>query len=430
MLRAVLCLFAVSALFFSSCSKEAVELDVDVMVWHWMTDRQDAFEKLAKDYFTKTGVKVIFETYAPSDVYKNKISAAATANLLPEIFNPMANKKEIASYINAGFVADITDDMNKDNWKDVFFQRALENLSFEENNEWGVKSGIYGVPIDVSSMLIYYNKDLFRQAGLDPEITPKTWGEFVAFAKKLKANDIQPFVSGFGENWIIGAFAQSYQWELFGKEGILSTIDGVIPYTDARWVKIFNLFKELKDNNLLATGVVTMINKDAERGFATGKFAMAFNGSWGVNVYNSMNPNLNYGVFYLPILPEAQHPMRFFGGEGSAFYVNSKSPNKQKAIDFLKWFTSEEQQSFLSKATSNIPANKNASSDLPPILKIFAESIANTFGQLQKIEDWQVVNVLNTSLQSVIIGEKTPQKAAKDVQDEKARQMKNKKATA
>ena len=48
-----------------------------VKVWHWMTDRQEAFEKLANDYFAQTGVKVVFENYAPSDVYRNKITAAA-----------------------------------------------------------------------------------------------------------------------------------------------------------------------------------------------------------------------------------------------------------------------------------------------------------------------------------------------------------------
>jgi ABC-type glycerol-3-phosphate transport system substrate-binding protein len=260
--------------------------------------------------------------------------------------------------------------------------------------------------------------------GLDPENPPKTWKEFIEAGKKLRTANIQPFVSGFGEGWLIGAFAQSYQWNLFGKEGVLETIEGKISYADPRWIRIFGLFEEMKNNKLFASGVVTMVNKDAERSFATGKAAMAFNGSWGVNVYLSMNPELNYGVMPPPSLEEAKFPLLMFGGEGSSLFVNEKSPNKQKAVDFLKWMTRKEQQAFLAKATLNIPSNKNVAEDLPPVLKTFSENISNTFESLPKIESWQVTNFININLQSVIIGERTPESAAKEVQGEKERQTK------
>ena len=51
----------------SGCSNTGGKDEDTVKIWHWMTDRQEAFEKLAKDYFDQTGVKVVFETYAPTD---------------------------------------------------------------------------------------------------------------------------------------------------------------------------------------------------------------------------------------------------------------------------------------------------------------------------------------------------------------------------
>ena len=150
-----LAIFMIAGCSGSSKNEDAVK------IWHWMTDRQEAFEKLAKDYYDQTGVKVVFETYAPTDVYKNKITAAASGHLLPDIYNPQSDKKELASYINAGYIADLTDEMNT-GWKDVFFEKSLIANSFEENNEWGVKPGIYGVPLDVSSLMIYYNKEDFN----------------------------------------------------------------------------------------------------------------------------------------------------------------------------------------------------------------------------------------------------------------------------
>ena len=412
-------------LFVVGCSQnETQKKDEDaVKIWHWMTDRQAAFETLAKKYFDETGVKVVFETYAPTDVYKNKITAAASGKLLPDIFNPISDKRELASYINAGYIADLTDAMN-DGWKDVFFEKSLVQNSFPEGNEWNVKPGIYGVPLDVSTLMIYYNKDLFAQAGLDPENPPQTWPEFIEAGKKLRDAGIQPFVSGFGEAWLIGAFASSYQWSLFGKQGIIDTIEGKIPYTDKRWLEIFKLFEEMKDNKMFASGIVTMVNKDAERTFAIGKAAMALNGSWGVNVYKSMNPNLNYAIMYPPSLPDAQYPLCVFGGDGSSLFVNEMSPRRDKAIAFLKWFTQKEQQAFLAKETLNIPSNKEAGQDLPDILKTFSESVNRTFDALPVLEAWQVTNYININLQSVIIGEKTPEMAVKEVQAEKVRQTK------
>jgi ABC-type glycerol-3-phosphate transport system substrate-binding protein len=143
---------------------------------------------------------------------------------------------------------------------------------------------------------------------------------------------------------------------------------------------------------------------------------MALNGSWGVNVYYNMNPNLNYGVMTLPKLKGAKYPMLLSGGEGSSLYINPASPNKDKAIAFLKWFTEKDQQSFLSQETRNIPSNKNACADLSPVLKEFTKNINNTFDPLPATENWQVSNAFDIGLQAIIIGEKTPAQIANEIQ--------------
>jgi len=410
---------------FASCSKRASSPKADVVIWHWMTDRQASFEKLAAEYEKEKGVRVVFETYAPSEVYRDKIRAAASGKLLPEVYNPLGDKREMASFIKSGYIANITPEMEK-GWAKAFYPKPLSQNTFDSSNEFGVAPGIYGVPIDVSAIEIYYNKDLFKQAGLDPEKPPQTWDEFLEAGKKLRSAGIQPFASGFGEGWLIGVFAASYEWNLLGKQGLIDTYKGKIPYTDERWVRVFKLFDEMKQSGLFVSGIATMVNKDAERIFATGKAAMALNGSWGVNVYYTMNPNLNYGIMLPPKLKEARYPMAIFGGEGSSFNFNPLSPNKEKAVEFFKWLTEKNQQIVLATETRNIPANRDAGADLPPILKTFAENINKTFDPLPVIEDWRVTNIKNLGLQAIIIGEKPSAQVAREVQAEKERQEKDK----
>jgi ABC-type glycerol-3-phosphate transport system substrate-binding protein len=389
----------------------------DVVIWHWMTDRQASFEKLADRYFKEKGIRVLFETYDPSDLYKAKVHAAA-GKRLPEIYSLLGDKRELASYINAGYIADLTDEMNK-GWEKTFFEKPLLRNTYTEGNEWNVKPGIYGVPIDVNVMMLYYNKALFKQAGLDPGKPPETWEQFIEAGVKLRNAGIEPFVSGFGEGegWLIGVLATSYEWNLLGKDGVVDTINGRVKYTDPGWISIFNLFDDMRKNNLYASCICAMSNKDAERAFATGKAAIALNGSWGVNVYYSMNPNLNYGIMMPPKLKGSKYPMLISGGEGSSLYVNPASPNKDKAIAFLKWLTEKEQQTFLTQETRNIPSNKDAGADLYPVLKEFTKNMNNSFDPLPVTEHRQVTNALNSGLQAIIIGEKTPEQIANEVQE-------------
>jgi raffinose/stachyose/melibiose transport system substrate-binding protein len=406
---------------FLSCTAPKTP-KADVVIWHWMADRQEAFDKLAEKYQKETGIKVIFETYAPSEVYKDKVETTASGKLLPEVFSPLGDKRELASYIKKGYIADLTDEMNK-GWKNDFFEKPLFQNTMPEGNEWGVKPGIYGVPIDVSSIQIYYNIDLFKQAGLNPEKPPKTWKEFIAAGKKLRAAGIQPFVCGFGEGWLLNVFISSYEWNVLGKEGIIDTFKGKVAYTDPRWGTIFKLIEEMKDNDLFGSEIATMINKDAERAFGTGKAAMALNGSWGVNVYFNMNPSLKYGIMMPPKVEGSTYPIAISGGEGSSFNVNALSPNKDKAIAFMKWLTAKDQQVFLSEQTRNIPSNKLAASNLSPVLKQFTANINSSMEPLPVVEDWPVVNAMTMRLQAIITGEKKAGQAAQEIQEEKMRQL-------
>jgi ABC-type glycerol-3-phosphate transport system substrate-binding protein len=403
-----------------------------IVIWHWMTDRDDAFIELANRYKQLYGIDVRFELYAPSEAYASKVKAAAQTDTLPDIYGILSEARDFASFIKAGHVEDLTGEMEASNslWKNKLFLKALAVNEFLPDNQFGVKPGIYGVPIDVTNIQMVYNKKLFKQAGLDPNNPPKTWQEFMQVGAKLKKAGIEGLVSGWGEIWMLDCLASNYAFNVMGKDKVVATIKGDVPYTDPDWIKVLSLFKEMADNGILAKGVVTMVNKTAEQMFANERAAIAFNGSWCVNVYYGMNPNLDYGVMVPPKISD-KYPMVTWGGAGSSFIVNAKSKNKAEAIKFLKWITDTDQQIFLAEATRNIPVNRDSLSAISPVLAQFAANMDKTTHPrfLPYSEFPSVIEAFDKGIQSIIIGEKTPQEVAKEVQELKQIELKRAKNT-
>jgi len=428
-MRRVLSLFlAVLLIGTYGCQGKAPSGDTPkrIVVWHWLTDRQDAFLELARIYKEREGVDVVFELYAPSNIYSQKIRGAAYTKTLPDIYGILSEKKDFAAFVKAGHVLKLSDYMNanKGEWRRSFFKRAISVNEFSEDNDFGVDPGIYGVPIDVMNIQILYNKDLFEKAGLDPDRPPKTWDEFLRAGQKLKAAGIPGLVSGWGEVWMIDCFASNYAYNIMGEAKFIDTIRGEVSYTDPDWIKVFTVFKEMRDNNLLAKGIVTMVNKHAEQMFANERAALAFNGSWCVNVYYGMNPDLNYGVM-LPPAYSSKYPMMIRGGAGTSFMVNGRTKNKEEVVNFLKWFTAKGQQAYLAEATRNLPANKDSLTQIPEVLAQFADDIDRTThpSNLPVSEFPRVIEARDKGIQSIIIGEKTPEEAALEIQAVKIREL-------
>ncbi|HQL41966.1 MAG TPA: extracellular solute-binding protein, partial [Candidatus Omnitrophota bacterium] len=265
----------VLAVFLLAGCSPLIEQKDTITIWHWMTDRQDAFTRLAQQYEQKTGVKVRFELYAPSDIYSRKIVAAAQARALPDIFGILGEKKRLALFVESGFVADLTDEFEKNDalWEKSFFEKALNVNRFEPDNAYKVKPGIYGVPLDVTNIQMLYNEELFVKAGIKEP--PETFDQFLENIAVLNRLGIDGFVSGWGENWMIDCFSSIYALNIMGEEKVMATYRGEVSYTDEDWIKVLSLFKTMRDHKALVPGIVTKGNKYAEQDFALGRAAFA-----------------------------------------------------------------------------------------------------------------------------------------------------------
>ncbi len=397
-----------------------------------MSDREETFEELARRYETQTREKVRFELYAPSEAYTQRVKASAQTNTLPDVYGVLGEKRDFASFIKSGYVSDLTPDLSASDpntegstWQGTLFAKALAVNEFLPDNEYGVQPGIYGVPIDVMNIQMVYNLALYEQAGLDPAVPPATWEEFMRHCRVLKDKGIPRFVSGFGEIWLIEALASNFAMNIMGEEKFFDTLRGKVPYTDPDWIRVLTLFKEMADEQVLVDGGVTMVNKTAEQTFANERAAYAFNGSWCINVYKGMNPSLRYAAMLPPRVTPA-NPMRIWGGAGGSFVINAKSSRRERAIRFLRWLTSADAQAYLASQTENLPSNRESLQQISPILAQFSDDMDNTThpNVYPAHENPVVSEALNKGIQSILIGEKTPEAVARDVQKIKEKESK------
>jgi ABC-type glycerol-3-phosphate transport system substrate-binding protein len=413
----------VSLISLSSCKKQNASVENSpVVIWHWMTDRDEAFQELSKRYKQETGRDVQFQLYAPSDLYSQKVRVGAQTNSLPDVYGILGDSRDLASFVEAGHVENLTAQLGDGpgSWKNSFYAEAVNTAYFKPVNQFQIPEGYYGIPIDVTTLPMIYNKALFRKAGLDPEKPPKTWDDFIETGKKLKKSGVTGFVSGWAETWLIYSLVTDLAFNVMGEEKLINTFAGKVPYTDPDWIEVLGAFEKLQKAGFADPSLVTLGNKSAEQAFSFERSAITFNGSWAVNVYAGMNPKLEYAPFYPPAL-NPKNPSRVWFLAGSVFYVNAKSPNKSAAVEFLKWFTSKEASSYLLTTTKNLPASKEVGDDVPAFLKQFSNLIENSFNPngMAVTEDPKVQEVLNKGIQSILIGEKTPKQVAAEIQKAK-----------
>jgi len=405
---------ALLCLGMAGCGTSDKEGPVKIVFWEWWADQQPLLDQLAKEYEEETGVKVVFELSAPVGAdYFNKVQAAAQANTLPDIIGLAGGGERLARYVNAGKIYDLSAEMtaNSSEWANGFFPRALEAFYYPDGNSYNVKPNTYwGAPISVMNIQVFYHKDLFKKAGLDPENPPKTWSEFIEAGKKLNAAGVPPFIAGLGDLWIDYTLFNAISWSYLGEDKVRQLYRGELPYTDEGCVKTLQRMADLRENKILYPGAISSPNKEAEINFATQKAAMMLNGSWAVNVYNGLNPNLDLGVFPLPKPEDAQHPMYLIGGVGKGCAITANSKHPEEAVEFLKWFLAKEQQVKLAQGSKEIPANSGAMPEIDPVLRGFANGMTSLTPDLKIEEINEVREVLSKGLQSILIGETTPEK--------------------
>jgi multiple sugar transport system substrate-binding protein len=269
---------------------------------------------------------------------------------------------------------------------------------------------LYGVPDQTNCVALFWNRSLFREsaeplrrAGLDPNRAPATWDEFVRYAKVLTIPERRQFGFGmFATLWWIMPFLNTYGAEF------TQQVDGraVCAFSDPASVQALEFFVSLFREHQVEAGAWQTGAINPEQGFLNGKYAMILTGPWNLKRFEG----LDFGVALIPAGPAGTSSN--VGGSNMVVFRSSRQPDL--ALEFLRWFTSNETQLRWSRDLGQIPVNREAFETAAAAaagtpLGVFLEQLrtARPLKQVPKMDQIED-RVVNPTIELALKGQSSP----------------------
>lgn len=353
-LRIFFLLLLMVCLLMSGCARTTTEIvdengsnsvTLKFMGWEASPLETEAVKKGLETFMEQhPNIKVEYIP-VPEDQYHSKLLTMLTGNAAPDVF--FLGSSDYRIFQKRGVLLDLTSYFNEEYSLDEFIDSAAEIMEINDS--------IFGVSSCTVSPVIYYNKNLFDDAGLpyppsDPE-SAWSWQEFIEVAKKLtikeENNVVQYGVHGFEDIYMASAlmlsndgypFNEDFTQSMFNKPEIKEVLQAI---ADLR----------LTEGVAPSASVLENMGMGPSQMLQTGKVAMIIDGSWALQELAKMG--FPVGVAVLPKFKEA---LTHGQAHVHAAAANTKHPNEAwKLISFL---SSEEYQIQLIKEGLWMPNRK------------------------------------------------------------------------
>jgi raffinose/stachyose/melibiose transport system substrate-binding protein len=343
-----------------------------------------------------------------NDAYKSKMTALTASGKLPDIFHTWGGGV-LKQQVDAGLVEDITDRTKP--W--------AENLLTVAKQAYMLDDRTYAIPFDIGMIGFWYNKALFKQAGITAP--PTTWSGFLDAVQKLKAKGITPLALAGKEKWP-GMYYWAYlAMRTAGIDALQKASDDK-DFTSPGLVQAGQHLKDLVQlqpfqKGFLGAAYSTPTGQAATVG--NGKAAMELMGQWAPNVEADAGKGLgkNLGFFPFPAVEGGKGAITEVFGGGGGHALRKGAP--QEAVDFLKFFASEATDLELVKKTGALPVVPGAESAIgdPNIKLVQAQLKAATGFQLFLDQAYApaVGQEVNDSVAALIAGSKSPQQVTESI---------------
>ena len=274
------------------------------------------------------------------------------------------------------------------------------------------KGDIYGIPNDQGTYGLFYNKALFRKAGV--AAPPKTYAQLLAACKKFKAKGIIPLAYGdrdgySTDNWV------TYDYSSYMAPGDISKVNaGTMKYADPKLVKPLEQLAKFKQQGCVNADASTHENNDANTYFTSGKAAMVQMFPFVIKAFEQAL-GTKLGLAALP--QSGPHPGRTAANSFHNWVIPKNAKNKTGAWEFIKMAVDTQGASNLATLVGALPTNTVAMAGIKdPLTKTFLRIAAHpTVPLLDSIVPLKVALLYYQQLQAAFSGKITPLKAMQNV---------------
>lgn len=313
-----------------------------ITFWNGFTGSDQAtLEALVEEYNETNDKNIYVEmNIMPWDSLYQKLATVLPIGEGPDIL-AMATER-IGTYAEPGAIVPVDDAYTTGVVDESVVPETLkENLKYNGT--------YYGVPMNFATLLLYYNKTIFEEAGLDPEAPPTTWEELEAYAEQIVEK-----TGKYGFDMAVKDTTPMWCIMLWGNGGDVIQ-DGKAVFNSPENVETITRWAEnIRDKKF---GPEVLTGGEIDKLFESQKLAMYFCGPWATVGFESAG--IDFGVAQAPKGPKAQVTQ----ANGVGMYLTSSSKNKEAVYDFFSWWNTKETQIKWSLGTGFPPARTDIADD-------------------------------------------------------------------
>jgi len=312
---------------------------------------------------------------------------------------------------------DVVETPEEKAWLNSFYPTLMEN---------GRTAGkTWGIPFQRSTIVMYYNKDAFRAAGLDPDKPPATWDELIADGKKLtKADGSQwgAMIPSTGyPYWMFGALAMQNDQVLMNRAGNKTYFDSPAVIEALQFWKDLGTKHKIMPEGTIEWGTL-------RKNFLEGKTAIMWHSTGNLTTVKK-KATFDFGVAMLPANKRRGTPT----GGGNFYIFKKTTPAERKAaMKLIKFMTSPERSAEWSMKTGYMGVSPAAydTSKLKAYIKGFPyaavarDQLQFATAELSTYQTGRVRKALDDAIQAALTGSKTPAAALKQAQTTAERLLK------
>ena len=317
---------------------------VEITYWQYFYEtKKDTIDVLI-DLFEKENPDIIVNQVTfPYEDYNVKVAASVPAGVGPNVVNLYYGWLPL--YINADYLQALPED--------AFNPEMIEKDFFPLVSAAKVDGKYYALPTAVRSLALIWNKDLFKKAGLDPEIPPQTLDELVEYAQKLTIYDkagnlveegLTAELRGQLHHWVREILIRQFGGKPYSDD------NRKVTYNDQSGYDALTFFTDLTEKYKVGQpGFLT----DDVTAFKAGKAAMTIDGSFRIGTLDKLE-NLSYGITELPSHNGIKSNFASFWANGITSFTEGKQ--LEASIKFLKFLTSDSTMELWLKNIGELPA--------------------------------------------------------------------------